>query len=98
MYWRSPQVGQTTKVIFDQVNQRLRPGSISRASVINFLEEIAMMGVLSRSEITGKGGYRGVFTPKMDESEFKTFIVATIVETLMRNFPEETKRILEKVR
>ena len=56
--WGNPQKGQISREVFDQVNKRLSPGSISRASIINFLEDMASMGVLDRTEITGKGGYR----------------------------------------
>jgi hypothetical protein len=56
--WGNPQKGQISREVFDQAKKRLSPGSISRASIINFLEDMASMGVLNRTEITGKGGYR----------------------------------------
>jgi len=55
------------------------------------------MGVLNMRETTGKGGHRGVYSSQMDESEFKKFIVKRAIEALMKNFPEETKQILEKL-
>jgi len=51
----------------------------------------------AKSEITGKGGYRGVYSSQMDESGFKKFIVERAIEALMRNFPDETKQILKKL-
>jgi len=93
----NPQKGHTSREVTNQVNKRLNPGSISRASIVNFLEEMASIGVLNKKETTGKGGYRGVYSSKMDESEFKKFIVETAIEALMRYFPEETRQALEKL-
>jgi len=95
--WDEPQKGHTSREVHNQVNNRLSPGSISRASIINFLEDMASMGVLSRTDTTGKGGHRGVYSSKMNESGFKKFIVERAIEALMRSFPDETKQTLEKL-
>jgi len=58
---------------------------------------MAEVGVLKKKEITGKGGHRGVYSSKMDESGFKKFIVEIAIEAFMRNFPDETKQILKKL-
>jgi predicted transcriptional regulator len=95
--WDNSQKGLISREVFNQVNKRLSPGSISRASIIYFLDDMAMMGVLSKSEIAGKGGHRGIYSSAMDESRSKKFIAETAGEALMRNFPDETKQILEKL-
>ena len=64
VFWDDPQKEYTSRLVWDRVNQRLRLGSISRASIINFLEDMVEMGVLSKREATGKGGYRGVYRLK----------------------------------
>jgi hypothetical protein len=51
------------------------------------------MGVLSKRETTGKGGYRGIYSSKIGESGFKRFMAETALEALMSNFPEETKQV-----
>ena len=43
--------------------------TISRASVINSLKWLADLGFLHRTEITGKGGHRGLYTEALTESE-----------------------------
>jgi len=75
----------------------LKPNTISRASVINFLESMREMGALKGVEKTGKGGYRWIFSLVMDESEFKQHIIRTILESLMRDFPEETVEAVKKI-
>ena len=95
--WDNSQKGHISREVFIQVNQRLSPGSISRASIINFLADMVEMRVLSMTETTGKGGHRGVYSSKMDESGFRKFIAETAIEAFMRNFPDETKQILEKL-
>jgi hypothetical protein len=54
-------------------------------------------GVLKGDEKTGKGGHRWIYSPAMNESEFKEFIVTTLLESLIRDFPEETKAVVIKV-
>ena len=80
------------------MNAELKPGTISRASIINFLEDMRKVGVLKGVERTGKGGHRWVYSPAMDESEFKQYIARTILESLMRDFPEETAEVVKKIR
>jgi len=94
--WESSQKGHISREVYNQVNKRLSPGSISKASIINFLEYMAEVGVLKKKEITGKGGHRGVYSSKMGESGFKKFIVEKTIEALVRNFLEETRQAIEK--
>jgi hypothetical protein len=53
-------------------------------------------GVLESREV-GKGGYRPRYTSKMDEKEFIRYIVRTIIESLMRDFPRETLEALKEI-
>ncbi len=94
--WESKE-GLGSRAVWDRVNAELKPGTISRASVINFLEDMREAGVLKGVERTGKGGYHWIYSPAMDEAEFKQHIAKTILESLMRDFPEETKAALENL-
>jgi len=94
--WATPE-GLGSKAVMDRVNAELKPNTISRASVINFLESMREMGVLKGDEKTGKGGHRWIYSPAMNEAEFKQFISETILKNLMRNFPEETRQMIEKL-
>jgi len=93
--WESPE-GLGSKQVWDRINERLKDKTISRASVINFLEDMREMGVLKGEEKTGKGGHRWIYSPAMNESEFKEFIVKTLLESLMRDFPEETRTAISE--
>jgi hypothetical protein len=55
------------------------------------------IGVLKGEERTGKGGHRWIYSPAMNESEFKQHIARTILESLMRDFPEETAEAVKKI-
>ncbi|MCX6642978.1 MAG: hypothetical protein NTV15_06270 [Candidatus Bathyarchaeota archaeon] len=94
--WKSS-VGLGSKAVNDKVNAELIPNTISRASIINFLESMREMGVLKGEDRTGKGGHHWIYSPAMTEAEFKQFIAKTILENLMRDFPEETRKALHKV-
>jgi len=94
--WATPE-GLGSKAVWDRVNAELKPNTISRASVINFLVSMREMGVLKGEERTGKGGHRWVYSPAMDEQQYKQYLAKTIIESLMRDFPEETRAALENL-
>ena len=86
-----------SRQVWNKVNER-RSEPISRASVINFLESMKEMGVLKGEERTGKGGYHWVYSPAMDEQQYKQYLAKTIIESLMRDFPEETRKAVAFIR
>jgi predicted transcriptional regulator len=53
------------------------------------------MGVLKGKKMTGKGGYHWIYSPAMNEAEFKQYIARTILDSLMKSFPEETKHAVK---
>lgn len=66
--------GQSSRDVWVQVNEDLKKKysreSISRASVINFLNDMVDEKVLTYTEITGKGGHRRIYTAAMNEQKF----------------------------
>ena len=94
--WANPE-GLGSKAVMDRVNAELKPNTISRASVINFLESMREAGVLKGEERTGKGGYHWIYSPAMDEQQYKQYLAKTIIESLMRDFPEETSEAVKKI-
>jgi len=95
--WASPE-GLGSGAVWDRVNAGLQGKTISRTSVINFLEAMREAGVLKGDEKTGKGGHRWIYSPAMDKAEFKEFIAKTILGNLMRDFPEETRKAVAFIR
>ena len=78
------------------VNEKLDPEKrVSRASVIFFLNRMVDQGVLDYRSATGKGGHHRVYFPILDEREYKKFLLKTVVESMMRDFPEETREALK---
>ena len=71
--------------------------TISRASIINFLEDMHKMGILTGDDHTGKGGHHWIYKPAMDEASLKQFIAEKILGSLIRDIPEETKTALKKI-
>jgi len=93
--WSVGEEGATSLPIYENVNEQLGAGeSISRASVISFMNRLVDQGVLGYREGTGKGGVHKIYYPLMDEEGYKKYLIKTMVESLMRDFPEETKEVL----
>ena len=91
--WNNPR-GMKSLNMWVKVGETLEGETISRASVINFLENMREMGVLRGVEETGKGGYHWVYSPALDEPGFQRFIVDKMITSLMKNYPEETREAI----
>ena len=89
--------GLNSRETWQKVNQKLAPETISRASIINFLQDMHKMGVLTGDDQTGRGGHHWVYKPAMSEARLRQFIIEEILTTLIRDFPEETKTALRKI-
>jgi len=97
--WEKGEEGVNSREVYQQANKALKGiRTISRASIINFLNAMVDEGVLNYEEETGKGGYRRIYSPKLDESGFKKHIAKTVVSSLMKDFPEETKETIRELR
>jgi predicted transcriptional regulator len=94
--WDEKRDGATSKMVWDHVNDNLGGRTISRASVIFFLDRIVEEGVLGYRDESGKGGYHRVYTPRMSELEYRKYLVRTIVESMKRDFPGETEEVLRE--
>jgi len=56
----------------------------------------ARWGVLGYREATGKGGHYKVYFPLMEEKGFQSYLLKTMVESMRRDFPEETREALNE--
>ena len=94
--WKNSEKGLTSREVYEYVNGKI-DGSISRASIINFLKAMADERVLNYKERTGKGGHHRVYTPRLNESEFKKYVAQTMINSLLKDFPEETKAVISQL-
>ena len=94
--WRLGGEGASSRDVWVQVNEDLKgEGTISRASIINFLNVVVDEGVLNYAETTGKGGHRRIYSMKYDEAGFKEYVARKVMGKLLRCFPEETRKAIE---
>jgi len=97
--WSLGEGGVGSGKTWEAVKERLGPDkSISRASVIFFLNRMVDQGVLDYRSATGKGGYHRVYYPIRNERGYKKYLLKTVVESLLRDFPEETIEALKELR
>ena len=92
--WNSD-VGLLTRDVWETLNKE-KNVRISRASIINFLQDMADKCILRANEEPCKGGTRKRYYTKMNESEYKEYIIKTVIESLMKDF-DETKEVLENI-
>ena len=92
--WANPD-GKSSKQVYDAVNETLNDGAISKASIINSLDALVDEGVLTYHKITGKGGPRRIYKPIHDESGYKRYIAETVLQILLKNFPEATRKEIQ---
>ena len=75
--WTSNE-GMSSRQVWDAVGA----DSISRASIINFLNDCLENDLLEANYITGKGGHRGIYRPKRDEAGTKEYLKRVFKEKL----------------
>ena len=93
--WTRTEEGASSRDVYDAVNKAMEGRqTISRASIINSLNALVDDGVLDYHEITGKGGHRRIYKSVYDESGFKKYIAETLMNKLLKEFPEEAKKAL----
>ena len=88
--------GAISRAVWERVNEGLGEGrSISRASIILFLEKLEGQGVLGSRDATGKGGHHKIYHPLMDEKGYRNYLLKTVIESMRRDSPEATREVLE---
>ena len=90
LIWANKGDGMTSREVYIAVNDVLGARSVSRASIINFLNAMCDEGVLDFEEETCKGGMRRKYSTCLDESGFKVHIAEMVLKSLVVDFPDET--------
>ena len=78
--WNSEET-LSSRQVWEQANEQI-PGTISRASIINFLNASVENGLLNYVETTGKGGYRRLYSSKLSKPETSTFLSGIVKDRL----------------
>jgi predicted transcriptional regulator len=95
--WKNAEEGATSRQVYNYVNSALDGGKkISRASIINFLNNMCDEGIFDYTEETCKGGTRRKYTPALNEDAFKRHIVRSVFDSLMKDFPDQTLQALRE--
>ena len=96
--WRLDGDGASSRDVWVQVNKELvgtPRRSISRASIINYLNDMVDEGVVDYHEITGKGGHRRIYSARYDEAGSKMYMAKKILSKLLEIWSEATRAALE---
>ena len=91
MVWDDDPKGVTSREVYQHVNKQLEGvRTISRASIINFLNAMCDEGVVNYVEETCKGGTRRKYSTGLDEEGLKKHIAKSVLESLLKDFPDQT--------
>ena len=93
-YLWTAESGAKSLEVWDHV--KAQPGgSISRASIINSLNAMVDNGILNYVERTGKGGHHRIYRHRYSEAELREFLASSFIKKLLKDFPEETRKVIE---
>ena len=96
--WSLDDEGAGSGKTWEHVNKELSEGkSISRASVIFYLNRMVDEEVLGFRDATGRGGHHRIYITKLDESGYKEYIVRTLLESVTKDFPKETEEVIKSL-
>ena len=91
MVWDDDPKGVTSREVYQHVNKQLEGvRTISRASIINFLNSMCDEGVVNYVEETCKGGTRRKYSTGLNEEGLKKHIAKSVLESLLKDFPDQT--------
>jgi hypothetical protein len=94
--WSVGEEGAGSGKTWIHVNEQLADGkSISRASIIFYLNRMVDEGVLGFRVGTGKGGHHRIYITELDESGYKKYVVKTLLDSVAKDYPKETKEVLQ---
>ncbi len=94
--WSVGDEGAGSAKTWEHVNKELSEGkSISRASVIFYLNRMVDEGVMGFRDATGKGGHHRIYVTQLDERGYEKYIVRTLLESVSKDYPKETKEVLQ---
>jgi len=95
--WSFGEEGATSGDVWKAVNETLSESdrSISRASICFFLDDMVELGVLGYTMETGKGGWHRRYAPFLDERGYIKHVIKTNLESMLRDFPTETREALK---
>jgi len=101
--WRLDGGGASSRDVWVNVNKVMRTDpsqrdSISRASIINFMNHMVDEGAVNYTEITGKGGHRRIYTAKYDEEGTKQYMAKNIISKMLETWPETTLKVIDTIK
>ena len=94
--WNISPAGANSRSVWANVNKCLQ-GSISRTSVIIYLNHMVDEALLTYTETTGKGGHHRIYYMKYSETELKQHIADLIITKLLREYPQETRNMIQRI-
>ena len=78
--------GEISRETWVKTSAQLEDKTISRASIINFLEGMTEDGFFTKTDRSGKGGMHGVYSPAEDVPNVDEFMVK-MKERVLANLP-----------
>ena len=69
-FFENPEIRKTVSEARDYLNEKIAPDTVSRASVLIFLNDCYDAGYLDREDIIAKGGVRRIYQATMDGDAF----------------------------
>jgi len=87
--------GANSREVCEAVNNKT---TISRASVINFLNAMVDNELLGYIEESGKGGYHRVYHLNYKDNELHKHLAKHMIKKLLEDFPEATSQIIKTMK
>jgi len=73
--------GLNSRQVWQKTNEII-PNTISRASIINFLNSLVDLEILEHKEISGKGGYRRIYWHQYSKNDLSKFLSNEVTNAL----------------
>jgi len=96
--WSSSERRVSSRDVWLHVNKEFGGSRfISRAAIINFLNNMVDEGILPYVAETGRGGYHRVYSPGLGEEGFKRHVAKNVMAKLLETWPDTTKEVVKEI-
>ena len=94
--WNIFPAGANSRSVWANVNKCLH-GGISRTSVIIYLNHMVNEALLTYTETISIVGRQRIYYTKYSETELKQHIADLIITKLLREYPQETRNMIQRI-
>jgi len=97
LIWEKEEEGVIASQLHKHVKNLMKGKAVSRAAILNYLNDLCREGVLKFTEETCRGGRRKRYFPRMGKVDYERENVRATLQKLLKTYPQYTIEALSEL-